>query len=148
MNTKELKASIEKMESLLKEMRADFEKAEEKEYREAPHKTFKKGDWVRKGKEWGKVYWVENQGINCGENDGYMGIDLHSGSRGFRVCRRDDYEILQDADVRYLVSSHRMSFTGEEIQEMISALSRTCGNVLADSVRIRLKEIGNFEFNK
>lgn len=148
MKTEELKASIEKMESLLKEMRADFEKAEEKEYRESPHKTFKKGDWVRKGEEWGKVYWVENQGINCGENDGYMGIDLHSGSRGFSVCRRDDYEKLQDADIRYLVSSHRMSFTGEEIQEMISALSRTCGNALADSVRLKLKEIGIFEFNK
>ena len=148
MDTKELKASIEKMECLLKEMKADFEKAEEKEYREAAHKTFKKGDWVRKGEEWGKVCWVENKGINCGENDGYMGINLHSGSRGFKVCRRDDYEILQDADVRYLVSSHRMSFTGEEIQEMISALSWTCGNVLSDSVRIRLKEIGNFEFNK
>ena len=141
----DLERTIERMENILKDLKAELAKESERIYRTSPHKTFRKGDWIYRGKEWGKVYWVENECINLLEEDGYAGIDLYSGTRGLYVGKRDEWNLMNDTDIEYLNSEHKIYLTGEDIQLILRKLG---GSLEDDEIRKKLKKIEEFSFNK
>lgn len=143
-----LKESIEKMEQILSEMKEEYKKEAEREYRTSGHKSFNVGDWICKNKDWGKVGWTENKCCNLPEEAGYVGIDLYSGSRGFLTCKRDNWSLMSEEDLLYLTKTYKVRLTGEEIQEVLSMFSRCCTSLLGDKIREKLKSIGEFSFNK
>ena len=86
-------------------------------------------------------------GINYPEKDGYAGISLYSGCRGFSVCRRDEWSPMSEDDKEYLTKVHNVRLTGEELQEIISMFCRNNTTVFGDEIRKHLKSIGMFSFN-
>lgn len=140
-----LEKTIAKVENILKDLKEELVQESERIYRNSPHKPFKKGDWIYKNNEWGKVYWVENECINILEDDGYAGIDLYSGTRGLKVCKRDDWNPMIDIDVEYLNNVHKIYLTGEAIQVILKKLG---GSLFEDEIRKQLKKVGNFSFNE
>ena len=138
-----LKEQIYNLESLLSELKKEYEEETERIYRETPHKSFKKGDWVCNGERYGKVFWVENAACNLKEEDGYVGIDLYSGSRGFYTGKRDDWSLMSEDDVHYLTTEHDIRLTGEEIQVVSNLLLYSCSNI-GNEVSKKLQKIGNF----
>jgi hypothetical protein len=112
-----MKDQIERMETLLREMKSEHEKEEKLNYESKPHKHFNKGDMVAKGTDVGIVEWVEN-GDNCPLEAGYMGVNRISGEMGFMAYqRRDDWDIVNDP---YYRDRHTLTveLTGIEIERL------------------------------
>ena len=144
----DLSKAIERLENSLKELKNQVAVVSEEKYRNSPHKTFEKGNWVCNDEEWGQVEWVENDCINMPESDGYMGISLYSGSRGFKVCRRDDWELMSKEDVNYLVDFHSVIITGAEIQELVNTLEYKSRSISQDRLLKKLIKVGRFTYNR
>lgn len=148
MKSEKLLENIDAMEKILSEMKKEYKKESEQEYRASPHKSFKVGDWVQRNKEFGKVRWIKNEGLNLKEEDGYVGIELYSGTRGFSVGRRDDWDIMSDKDVEYLTNVHEVKLTGEEICEL-HYLLRCCNwSKVKEEVRKKIELVGDFSLFK
>nr|WP_308571058.1 hypothetical protein [uncultured Prevotella sp.] len=131
---------IEQMEKALKALKEAKAREERLAYERKPHRGYKEGDLVCKGKEWGRIGWVDNQG--------YCGIAIKSGSRGFRVsCRIDEWTPMDEGDKDYLTQKFKVELTGEEIQELLYKLSVSNWSKMADEVRKKLEKIGRFSFN-
>ena len=142
-----IKETIDNLESLLSELKQEYAKETERIYRESSHKSFKKGDWVYNGERYGKVFWVANDACNLSEEDGYVGIDLYSGTRGFYTGKRDDWNLMSEEDVHYLTAEHDIRLTGEEIQVVSNILLYSSSNI-GNEVAKTLKAIGHFSLVK
>jgi len=129
---------IREVEEFLNQLKKQRKEELELQYINSPHKKFDVGDWVFKGNEFGQIRWVENKNANIKETDGYAGISLYSGSRGFYVGKRDEWFIMSPSDKEYLTTMHNVPLTGEDILKIISY----CQN---DDYLVKLlKDIGNF----
>lgn len=114
-----MKKEIEQLESILAELKREYEIQERLNYENATHKAFKEGDIVKKGDQVGIVGWVENMAINCPEKSGFMGVSLITGSRGFMApARRDEWELVIDP---YYKNSFevKIELTGLEIEDLL-----------------------------
>jgi len=117
-----MKEHIEKLEAELIALKEAYKKQERDEYEKQNHNVFKKGDWIKKGDEFGKVGWVENKAINITEDMGYCGIDLRSGRGGFAAaCKRDEWQLIEGDELTYLTKKHelKLELTGEQLQDLI-----------------------------
>lgn len=123
-----MEKEIQELEEKLAALKSAFNLAQKKAYEAKPHKDFKIGDLVTNGRNMGTVAWTENK--NCGypESDGYMGIDLISGTRGFSApARRDEYELVTDPYFKEFHDIH-ISLTGLEIEELKYSLGPSNAN--------------------
>ena len=113
-----MKELITELEEKIKQLKKAHEEEEKSKYKQQPHKDFSKGDIVSNGTVIGVVEWTENKGCNCPHEDGYMGINIINGNRGFSAFeKRDEYEKVNDP---YYTDFHKMIFhlTGLEIEEL------------------------------
>ena len=145
----EIEKEIIKLEEALKGLKEAKREEERLEYERKPHRECEKGDLVYKGKEWGLIGWVENEFCNITKDQGYCSISLMSGFRGCKVtCKVDEWTPLDKSDKDYLIKKFNIMLSGEEIQELLYILRISNSSVMRDNIRKKLKNIGQFSFNK
>lgn len=112
---------IDQLKKNLKELEEQHAVKEYEDYKKQIHKSFKVGEYVRKGQQIGKVYWVENKAMNCVESDGFMAVDLMTGTRGLACFeKRNEWQLVSAEEKNYYDTAHilNIQLTGEQIEDI------------------------------
>jgi hypothetical protein len=136
---------IERLEKELIALKDAYEKQQRDEYEKQNHKTFKKGDWIKKGEQIGKVGWIKNDCMNITEDMGYCGIDLRSGNGGFAAaCKRDEWQLIEGEELTYLTKKHKLKIelTGEQVQDLLMRYKYVNTSDTHNKFMKALKEVG------
>ena len=136
---------IEKLEKELIALKEAYKKQQRYEYEKQNHKTFKKGDWIKKGEQIGKVGWVKNECMNITEDMGYCGIYLRNGRGGFAAaCKRDEWQLIEGEELTYFTKQHKLKIqlTGEEIQDLLMRYAYVNSSDTHNKFMKALKEVG------
>ena len=140
-----MKEHIENLEKGLIALKDAYNKKEREEYEKQNHITFKKGDWIKKGEQIGKVSWVKNDSMNITEDMGYCGIELRNGSGGFAAaCKRDEWQLIEGEELTYLTKKHKLKIelTGEQVQDLIMRYKYVNSSDTHNKFMKALKEVG------
>lgn len=138
-----MKEQIDKLRKYLDELEKTWEKQQADAYKKQPHKSFSVGQWVTDGTYIGVVAWVDNPALNIEEGNGYFGLDIRNGARGFRApCKRDEFELLKGKELSYWADNHDVSLTlnGDELEYLINEVAVGNWSELRESVK---KKINN-----
>ena len=143
---------IRELRLKLDALEKEANRLEDELYRSKPHQRFHIGQWVRRRgdiNEIGVVAWTSNGHLNINsENDGFFGLDIKTGNRGFRApCRIDDYAPLNEEEVAYFTRDQKveMVMSGEDIEWLKSVLRNQ--NTSTSMERIR-RQVSRYEVRK
>jgi hypothetical protein len=133
-----MKQIIEDLEKKLSELKESYEIQQRKNCENGIHKEFEVNDVVTNGVETGIVSWVENKGVGCEKEKGYMGLSLLTQRMGFKIAKRDEYEKIE---TKYYTENHKIEFylSGIEIDELIYRLSHSNGSKVSEKITKQLE---------